>query len=546
MQNFNASQMGFPVRQLPQNLSPGGSENDNKRPGIPPSHTINPASLLQYSQFIGSSPSSGQWGSQNLSPGVSHSRSLSQPTFSALDSLLPPLSPLPYSEPSTSSLSDPITMDVSMEESAVNSHALSLPSPINGGNAFQVGEGLPPHRGHRRSNSDGIPLGFSTMIQSSPQLTPIGGWGVLDQSISGSENSGVDKPIQLVLKGELKRHSDGNNIANGKGEGISEGVVLDDLFNEFMNLENIDNMNSHGTEEKDMDSRANGPNMKGCDGSDNEVKSRKNDYLNCVQWSSSSFADEKREGKRIACGDTKPTVRHSRSVSIDSYMGNLHFDDESPKLPPIGTRVGQQSPSNAPEGNSTKYCMGFGNGHFNEAELEKIRENAKLAEIALSDPKRAKRVLANRMSAARSKDRKTRYTTDIEHKAQILQTENTTLSIEVTKLQRESTELKSENNELRFRLQAMEQESKLKNALEEALRAEVQHLRLSVVKCGGEGYLVHCMAQQLSIDEQMFQLQHPQVNHSTWEQHVLPQLPHPDGLEPQQENGDVAQQEANA
>lgn len=86
-------------------------------------------------------------------------------------------------------------------------------------------------------------------------------------------------------------------------------------------------------------------------------------------------------------------------------------------------------------------------------------------------------------------------------------------------------------------------------ALKEALTAEVQHLRLSMVKCNGEGYLAHCMAQQLSIDQQMFQLQHPrhtQVNHSPWEQHVLPQLPHHSGLEPEQENGDVAQQEPNA
>lgn len=379
MQNLTASQMGFPVRQLPQNLSPGGSENSHKRPGIPPSHPNNPANSLQYSQFPGPRPASRQPGSLNLSPGPSHSRSLSQPTFFSLDSL-PPLSPLPYREPATSSLSDPISTDVSMEESAVSSRAPLLPSPVNGSNAFRVSEGLPPRRGHRRSNSDSIPLGFSAMIQSSPQLIPTGSRGVLDWSVSRRDNSvGVEKPIQLVMKGELKRDRDDNSIADGTGEGKSEGEVVDDFFSEYMNLENIDKMNSSGTEEKDWDSRASGSKTNGCDSSDNEVESRING------------ANEKREGKRIAGGDVRPTARHYRSVSMDSFMGNLNFDDESPNLPPIGAQVDQDSPSNAIDGTSSKFSMEFGNAQFSEAELGKIRVNEKLTEIALSDPKRAKR-----------------------------------------------------------------------------------------------------------------------------------------------------------
>jgi hypothetical protein len=393
MQNLSPSQMGFTVRQLPQNLSPGGSENSHKRPGIPPSHPNNPANSPQYSQFPGSRPASRQPGSQNLSPGPSHSRSLSQPAFFSLDNL-PPLSPLPYREPATSSLSDPISTDVSMEESAVNSHGPLLLSPVNGGNAFRVSEGLPPRRGHRRSNSDSIPLGFSAMIQSSPQLIPIGSRGVLDRSVSRRENSvGVDKPIQLVMKGDLKRDRDDNSIADWTGEGKSEGEVVDDFFSEYMNLDNIDKMNSSGTEEKDLDSRASGSKTNGCDSSDNEAESRINGNQNSVQGSGSSFANEKREGKRIAGGDVRPTVRHYRSVSMDSFMGNLHFDDESPNLPPIGAQVDQDSPSNAIDGNSAKFNVEFGNAQFSEAELGKIRVNEKLTEIALSDPKRAKRCL---------------------------------------------------------------------------------------------------------------------------------------------------------
>lgn len=103
----------------------------------------------------------------------------------------------------------------------------------------------------------------------------------------------------------------------------------------------------------------------------------------------------------------------------------------------------------------------------------------KLAELALIDPRRAKRILANRQSAARSKERKTRYTSELERKVQTLQTEATTLSAQLTLLQRDTTGLTTENKELKLRLQAMEQQAHLRDALNEALREEVQRLRIA-------------------------------------------------------------------
>ncbi|KAF9601261.1 hypothetical protein IFM89_018371 [Coptis chinensis] len=103
----------------------------------------------------------------------------------------------------------------------------------------------------------------------------------------------------------------------------------------------------------------------------------------------------------------------------------------------------------------------------------------RLAELALIDPKRAKRILANRQSAARSKERKIRYTSELERKVQTLQTEATTLSAQVTMLQRDTTGLTSENKELKLRLQSMEQQAHLRDALNEALRDEVQRLKIA-------------------------------------------------------------------
>lgn len=49
--------------------------------------------------------------------------------------------------------------------------------------------------------------------------------------------------------------------------------------------------------------------------------------------------------------------------------------------------------------------------------------NEKVAEILMADPKRAKRILANRQSAARSIELKMRYILELEHKVQTLKTE---------------------------------------------------------------------------------------------------------------------------
>ncbi|KAI3818976.1 hypothetical protein L1987_12798 [Smallanthus sonchifolius] len=442
-------------------------DNSSKRAGIPPSHP--PVSPYSQIPVTGSNNNNHKMGSsQSFNHAPSHSRSLSQPSFFPLDSL-PPLSPSPYRD----SPSSQTAADVSMEDSS------SLP-PFGKGNLSD----LPPRKAHRRSNSD-IPFGFSTILQSLPPLMR-------------NPNSHGSKPIQLV-----KRESSCNE---GMGERKSEGEVVDDLFSAYMNLDNLDALNSSGTDDKqgtenreDLDSRASGTKTNGGDSSDNEA-------------TSSSITD-KREGiKRSACGDIAPTTGHYRSVSMDSFMERMNFGDESPKLPPSpGGPIGQLSPNNSIDSHSNTFSLEFGNGEFTGAELKKIMGNEKLAEIALTDPKRAKRILANRQSAARSKERKMRYITELEHKVQTLQTEATTLSAQLTLLQRDSAGLTSQNNELKFRLQAMEQQAQLRDALNEALTAEVQRLKITTAELNGDA----AKFSQLSISPQMFQLhqQQQQVHH---------------------------------
>lgn len=112
------------------------------------------------------------------------------------------------------------------------------------------------------------------------------------------------------------------------------------------------------------------------------------------------------------------------------------------------------------------------------ADSKKAMSAAKLAELALVDPKRAKRIWANRQSAARSKERKMRYIAELERKVQVLQTNATSLSAQLALLQRDTNSLTAENSELKLRLQSMEQKVHLQDALNEALKDEIQHLKV--------------------------------------------------------------------
>ncbi|XP_066352200.1 bZIP transcription factor 29-like [Miscanthus floridulus] len=317
--------------------------------------------------------------------------------------------------------------------------------------------GLPPRRaGHRRSQSD-IPFGFA---QLSPPLPP-------------------PAPVKREV----------TTAADGVGGG--DDAALYDLVNSYMDLDGLDPLNSSEDRHDDRDSRASGTRAgSAAESSENEAESQ------------STSADRKGGGNS----------RHCRSLSMDSFMGKLNFaaGDESPKLPlpsPGGSLT--RSGSGSLEGGAVAlFDMEFANGEFTESEKKKIMANERLAEIALTDPKRVKRILANRQSAARSKERKMRYIQELEHKVQVLQTEATTLSAQLTMLQRDSAGLATQNNELKIRLQAMEQQAQLRDALNEALTAEVQRLKLATGEIT-DGRMLKGLQQQMN--SQMLQLQQLQI-----------------------------------
>eukprot|EP00249_Psilotum_nudum_P023898 c29022_g1_i1 orf=365-2629(+) len=227
--------------------------------------------------------------------------------------------------------------------------------------------------------------------------------------------------------------------------------------------------------------------------------------------------EEKNDGEKINIegewNHSLGPVHHSRSASMDGFMQSLIGGEGALQGYPSQGRKIRHIHSHSMDG-SYSLKMEFGNGEFDAAEIKKIMANEKLSEIALVDPKRAKRILANRQSAARSKERKMRYISELERKVQTLQTEATTLSTQLTLLQRDTSGLTNENKELKLRLQAMDQQAQLREALNETLREEVQRLKLATGQQIPLNQQLFPMSQQQGPQSSLQQLQQQQTDNS--------------------------------
>ncbi|CAL4997343.1 unnamed protein product [Urochloa decumbens] len=107
---------------------------------------------------------------------------------------------------------------------------------------------------------------------------------------------------------------------------------------------------------------------------------------------------------------------------------------------------------------------------FTDAEKEIIRKDKSLQGIVNADPKRVKRMLSNRMSAAKRK-----ATKDVlESKVETLERKRKTLSAELQLAQGQRAELETQHKELRMTMQEMEQQGMLKDAVSEKLQAQIQ------------------------------------------------------------------------
>ncbi|KAM3256757.1 hypothetical protein ACQJBY_049281 [Aegilops geniculata] len=102
---------------------------------------------------------------------------------------------------------------------------------------------------------------------------------------------------------------------------------------------------------------------------------------------------------------------------------------------------------------------------------------AMAAADGFGDPKRVKRILANRQSAQRSRVRKLQYISELERSVTGLQMEVSALSPRVAFLDHQRSLLTVGNSHLRQRIAALAQDKIFKDAHQEALKEEIERLR---------------------------------------------------------------------
>ncbi|KAE8703290.1 Basic leucine zipper 61 [Hibiscus syriacus] len=96
---------------------------------------------------------------------------------------------------------------------------------------------------------------------------------------------------------------------------------------------------------------------------------------------------------------------------------------------------------------------------------------------SIVDPKRVKRILANRQSAQRSRVRKLQYISELERSVTTLQTEVSALSPRVAFLDHQRLILNVDNSALKQRIAALAQDKIFKDAHQDALKKEIERLR---------------------------------------------------------------------
>ncbi|XP_044466596.1 probable transcription factor PosF21 [Mangifera indica] len=114
--------------------------------------------------------------------------------------------------------------------------------------------------------------------------------------------------------------------------------------------------------------------------------------------------------------------------------------------------------------------------------VRKAMPRDELEMLALHDPKRANRIMTNRMSAIRSKEKKKLYIYMLENKLSALQSKSTEVTSELKKLEAESESLNAENKMLTTRMELAQQQVNLQDALNDQIKSQILHTKALLLR----------------------------------------------------------------
>ncbi|VVA16622.1 PREDICTED: basic leucine zipper [Prunus dulcis] len=180
----------------------------------------------------------------------------------------------------------------------------------------------------------------------------------------------------------------------------------------------------------------------------------------------------------------------------DEQLMSMFSDDMSVTVPPTVSSSNPSTPSdqnsnndeNNNNNNSNKLLMAHQEQHQQHPKSEPGEDESSCEAdphaqshppppTSPADPKRVKRILANRQSAQRSRVRKLQYISELERSVTTLQSEVSALSPRVAFLDHQRLILNVDNSALKQRIAALAQDKLFKDAHQEALKNEIERLR---------------------------------------------------------------------
>lgn len=173
--------------------------------------------------------------------------------------------------------------------------------------------------------------------------------------------------------------------------------------------------------------------------------------------------------------DVATNLPSTRSSSNPSTPSDQNSDNDEGKATPTPEQDQQQQLQQLPK--SEPGDVEEVSGCQQQTECGKPCFNFSSDGSTIVDPKRVKRILANRQSAQRSRVRKLQYISELERSVTSLQTEVSALSPRVAFLDHQRLVLNVDNSALKQRIAALAQDKIFKDAHQEALKKEIERLR---------------------------------------------------------------------
>ncbi|XP_038684868.1 basic leucine zipper 34-like [Tripterygium wilfordii] len=167
--------------------------------------------------------------------------------------------------------------------------------------------------------------------------------------------------------------------------------------------------------------------------------------------------------------DLSNAVAATASSNPSSSSDRNSINDEKEPTPSDQKHQIRVAESDEMQSQDESETLGFGNNSISAPETS--------SNDRIIDPKRVKRILANRQSAQRSRVRKLQYVSVLERSVTSLQSEVSVLSPRVAFLDHQRLLLNVDNSSLKQRIVALAQDKIFKDAHQEALKREIERLR---------------------------------------------------------------------